>query len=197
MSSTDNGGFVRFIISMMIFISILIIIGVGSYHALDSKFENEYLKFGVIIVASICEAVGVHVVTNAVRNRVVLGEKFIISNSFGLHSCNADETHCFWINSKPLPICARHLGLYASLFSLGIIILLTYESWFEFGKVVSWNVHLAIFFILLAIVVVEGGLGKAEVIKQRNSLRCLGGVLTTFGWLFFAMFFGSFFNLFP
>jgi uncharacterized membrane protein len=194
---TVKEGFVRFVFTMCIFGSVLAIIAYGSYEAFHNAngFKNEYLKFGIMVIAIVTEAIGVHVVITAIKHRVEVGEKFVLSNSFGLHSCNADPDHCFKINNVPLPICARHLGMYGSLFCFAIFTLLAYELIFSLGASLNWNVHLAIFLILLATVVIEGGLGKAGIIKQRNVLRCFNGSMTIFGWLFFAFFFSRLFGL--
>jgi len=188
---------VRFIVTMCIFVGILVIIAYGYYEVMHnvSTFENEYLKFGIMLVVISTEAIGIHVVVHAIKHRVEVGERFVLSNSFGLHSCNADPKHCFKVNNTRLPICARHLGLYGTLFFFVIFTLLAYDLIINLGISVNWNVHLAIFLILSAVVVVEGGLGKAKVIKQSNKLRCLNGSLTVFGWLFFAFFFSRLFGL--
>lgn len=172
------------------------VIAFGTYEASQIHFENEYLKFGVVVIAFVVDGVGVHVVTNAVRNRLEVGERFIISNSFGFHSCNADPKHCFRISGKPLPICARHLGLYGILTILLISALFVPNSWYSLAKSMTWNISLGIFIILLVAVVIEGGLGKARIIKQRRLPKFIGGICTGLGWVFFAMFFGLFFNLF-
>ena len=46
-----------------------------------------------------------------------------------------------------------------------------------------------------ATAVIEGGLGKAGNINQTNAVRCLGGVFSSLGWVFFALFFIAFCNL--
>jgi uncharacterized membrane protein len=173
---------------MILFGGILVVIAIGTYEAIHAQFTNEYLKLGAIIVALLADAIGIHVIVHAVQNRIEVGERFIISNSFGFHSCNADPTHCFVMNGNPMPICARHLGLYGTLAILGISTLLLPSFWITCTKFLPWNVSLAIFFVLLIIVIVEGGLGKAGNIKQTNSLRCVGGILSALGWLFFAFF---------
>lgn len=94
-----------------------------------------------------------------------------------------------------MPICARHFGLYGTLAVLGLSVLITPTSWVVFAKYFSWNIHLAIFLILLIAVVVEGGLGKAGNINQTNLLRWIGGILSAWGWPFFAMFFISLFGI--
>lgn len=192
---TPSESLQRFVISMIVFGSILAVIAFGSYEELNTSFTNEYLKFGALCVVAIVEGVGIHVITNAVKHRLEVGERFIVSKSFGFHSCNADPTHCFNMNGKPMPICARHFGLYGTLTVLGLSVLTIPAFWIVFAKSLSWNIHLVIFFILLIAVVVEGGLGKAGNINQTNSLRWLGGVLSAWGWPFFAMFFISLFNL--
>lgn len=197
---TAKDSFIRFIITMCIYIGFLGIIIYGSYEALHNAdgFKNEYLKFGIIIIVIITEAVGVHVVINAVRHRVEVGERFIVSNSFGLHSCNADPKHCFKVNGVRLPICARHLGKYGTIFGFVMFGLATYDLnlIMSLGSIIPWNIHLFIFLFLSVFVGVEGGLGKAKVIKQSNKLRCFSGSLTIFGWLFFMFFFGRLFDLF-
>lgn len=160
----------------------------------EIEFENEIIKFIIIIIVIVVEAVESHIVINAIRNRKEVGRRAKETHACLIHSCNADPKHCFTFKGEPLPICARHLGFYAALFILIIIGLLFYKQITIFAITLQPEVHLSLTFLFMAIVAAEGTLGKMRKIKVPNYVRCIGGVMTILSVFFFIMFFISLAN---
>lgn len=191
----SNGNF-RFAVSVVALVVIALGILYGLGEAWQATFTDQRLKFTLVLIAIVAEVATVHYIVTIIRHPVEVKLKSAESHSFGLHSCNADPSHCFKIRGKPLPLCARHTGLYSALFFLAVGALLLPSSVVWFTYLLPWTVHLALFLTLTVLVTVEGGLGKAQIIRQSNWIRFIGGIGSAFAWAFFVMFLVSFFGLF-
>lgn len=196
MHDGDEKGINRDFLGRVIFAIIIVVLTpIGTYEAYHADFHDERFKLLIVLVALGIEGAHIHILANAFLHKREVVQKAREAHSAGCHFCNADPKHCFKICKKPLPICSRHLGFYGGLVGIVVAVLLVPENWLGFIKTVPWNYQLAVFIILLVIVVAEGGLGKARVIKANNPIRIVGGILSALGVAFFTMVVISVFGL--
>lgn len=152
---------------------------------LDKQFNDEVFELLVILILIAAHAASVHFLVHAVWRMDEVVKRANKSHSGGCHFCNADPKHCFKMRKRALPICARHLGYYGTLVALGVTLPHLVNYWISFIQLVSWEWHSTAFVASLLIVVIEGGLGKAKVIRVSNLVRLSNGAVSAMGLLFF------------
>lgn len=192
--SQQQKNLITFAIRIGLSLIVIIIADTLAVEALH-EIKNDYLQALVAIVLLAINGTHIHFVLQAIRNIDIVSKKLRETHSGACHFCNADPRHCFKMNGKRLPICARHLGFYGSLFVLGVSLVIGFDNWIYFINNISWKYHFIFFIICLCIVIIEGGLGKAKVIKVRNWVRFSNGIMSTMIVLFFATFMLSIFQL--
>lgn len=185
---SQKSSLIYFLSTLIFLIIIAIVICAGLIEAWKSTFINEYIKGGLIIIALFSETSILHYMLSIINKFSEFGIRAYETHSFTIHSCNADPEHCFKINGKPLPVCARHLGYYSTLTLSLLLALLTPPFWITITKLFSPNIHLGIAVICILYNIVEGGLGKAGILTHHSNIfRLIGGFLTALAWDFIIM----------
>lgn len=185
----------QFIVKMVVSLIVLAVADSRIDVFLHKQFDDEIFELFVIVILITAHAASVHFIVHAVWRMDEVVKRAKKSHSGGCHFCNADPNHCFKIRKKPLPICARHLGYYGTLIALGVTAPHLVNNWISFIQLVPWEWHFTAFIASLLIVVIEGGLGKAKVIRVSNIVRLSNGAVSAMGLLFFVTLVFSAFGL--
>jgi uncharacterized membrane protein len=143
-----------------------------------AQFSNEELRLYYYVFIGALEAIELHLISQALPRMDELAEMTSQTYSFGIHLCNCKRERRYRWRGKYLPLCARHLGFYGSLFVSVISYLLLPASWRSFALWLPPNVSLAVSIILITLVAVEGGLGKRGHLHQTKNVRFIGGIET-------------------
>ncbi len=128
-SSTQEANILWALVPLGILIGLGIALFVITVNELSHvEFSNETLRLGFVVVIVAVELVDMHLIVHSVTKLTELAVHAKETHSFGFHLCNCDKRRSYKVKGKPLPLCARHLGYYSSLFVLGISYLVSPDS---------------------------------------------------------------------